>query len=87
MKKITEVLSVVLILGMSPLTVMAGNEEATYKFEYLDSDGDGFISKSEATLNLRLRERWNDFDVDKDGKLSSNEFNKFASVPDEPFPE
>lgn len=76
-----------LALGMSSLSVIAAEDETTQKFEYLDADGNGFISKSEATQDIKLRERWNNLDKNKDEKLTKKEFTKFASVPNEPFPE
>ena len=76
-----------LALGISSLPVIAAEDETKQKFEYLDGDGNGFISKSEATQNIKLRERWNNLDKDKDEKLSKKEFTKFASVPNEPYPE
>lgn len=76
-----------LTLGMSSLSVLAAEDEIKQKFEYLDGDGNGFISKSEATQNIKLRERWSNVDENKDGKLTIKEFKKFASVPNEPYPE
>lgn len=76
-----------LTLGMSSLSVLAAEDETKQKFEYLDGDGNGFISKSEATQNIRLRERWSSLDENKDEKLTKKEFTKFASVPNEPYPE
>lgn len=77
---------VVLILGVGPFAVTA-IEETEQKFDFLDNDGDGFISRSEATANNMLRERWNNIDRDKDGKLTTKEFAIFVNVPDEPFPD
>lgn len=76
-----------LTLGMSSLSVLAAEDEITQQFEYLDGDGNGFISKSEATQNIKLRERWSNLDENKDEKLTKKEFKKFASVPNEPYPE
>ena len=78
-----------LTLGISSLSVIAAEseDETNQKFEYLDADGNGFISKSEATQDIKLREHWNNLDKNKDEKLTKKEFAKFASVPNEPFPE
>lgn len=86
MKKLTTIYLAALTLVLSSMLVMA-DDEAIQKFEYLDSDGNGFISKSEATQNIKLRERWNNVDKNKDGKLTQKEFKKFASVPNDPYPE
>ena len=72
-------------LTLPTSSLFAGETEK--KFEYLDSDGNGFISRSEATSNVNLRQRWNDVDKNKDGKLSAEEFAKFANAPTEPYSE
>lgn len=86
MNKLKLICLVVLALGALPFAVTA-IEETEQKFDLLDNDGDGFISRSEATVDSILRERWNDIDKDKDGKLTTKEFAVFVKVPDEPFPE
>jgi len=86
MNKHLIIYSTVLVLGIAPFTVTA-IEEIEKKFEILDTDGDGRISRSEATADNMLRERWNDIDKDKDGMLTTKEFTAFAKVPDEPFPD
>ena len=74
-------------LGISSLSVIVAEDETKQKFENLDSNGNGFISKSEATQNIKLREHWKDIDKNMDEKLTKKEFSKFASVPNEPYPE
>ena len=86
MNKRSVIYSAVLVLGVAPFAVTA-LEESQKKFDILDNDGDGYISRSEATANNMLRERWNDIDKDKDGKLTTKEFAVFVKVPDEPFPD
>ena len=78
--------SVILALGAWPLTAMS-KDDTTMKFELLDNDGDGFISRSEATADILLRERWNNVDRDKDGRLNQEEFTAFNKAPKEAFPE
>ena len=80
--------SIVLILTLSvgSFSVIAA-DEAEQKFEYLDSDGNGFISRSEATSDPKLRESWNNVDKNKDGKLTEKEFMAFIKIPDQPFPD
>lgn len=78
--------SVVLVLIVWPFSVISA-DKTTMKFELLDSDSDGFISRSEATQNNRLRERWNSVDKNKDGKLTEKEFSAFATAPKEAFSE
>lgn len=86
MNKRNLIYSVVLFLSVLPFAVTA-LEEAEQKFNLLDNDGDGYISRSEATADYMLRERWNEIDKDKDGKLTTKEFAVYANVPDEPLPE
>lgn len=78
--------SMVFALIFWPFAAMSA-EEPAMKFELLDIDGDGFISKSEATQNVRLRERWNNADKDNDGKLTAEEFSTFAKASKQAFPE
>ena len=78
--------SAILALGAWPLTAMS-EDDTKMKFELLDNDGNGFISRSEATADIRLRERWNNFDKDKDGQLNQEEFTAFNKTPKEAFPE
>lgn len=60
--------------------------EAMKSFNELDADGNGYISKSEATARADLREQWNTVDADKDGKLTESEFSAFETIPrDQPF--
>lgn len=77
---------IVVAMGVGPFA-NAAMDESEQKFDNLDTDGDGFISRSEATANNILRERWNDVDKDKDGKLTTQEFAAFAKLPDQPFPD
>ena len=76
----------ILTLGVGSFSAIAA-DEAEQKFEYLDSDGNGFISRSEATSDPKLRESWNTVDKNKDGKLTEKEFTVFAKIPDQPFPD
>jgi Ca2+-binding EF-hand superfamily protein len=57
------------------------------KFNNLDRNGDGYIDRSEATLDNSLREHWNNVDKDNNGRVNMEEFKKFEKVPDEPFPQ
>ena len=77
---------IILALGVLPLTANS-EDDTTMKFQLLDNDGDGFISRSEATANNQLRESWNNVDKDKDGKLTQQEFTAFSTTPKYPYPE
>lgn len=87
MNKAIQEVMLVLSLGMLPFTTMAVDKDIMKKFNAMDNDGNGYISRSEATTDAQLRERWNNVDADKDGQLSTKEFKSFATVPEEPYPE
>ena len=76
-----------LSLIMPFFSATAVEDESKQQFEYIDADGNGFISKSEASQNVKLRENWKSLDKDKDEQLTEKEFEKFARLPNEPFPE
>ena len=78
-------LVMLLVFGVSAISVMAG--EANQAFTDLDQDGDGYISRSEGTTRSDLREHWATVDADKDGQLTESEFSAFEQVPAETFPE
>ena len=54
----------------------AGDDSAA-EFTKLDKNKDGFIEKSEATMEPKLLGKWADADTDKDGKISKEEFLAF----------
>ncbi|UCE88991.1 MAG: EF-hand domain-containing protein [Pseudomonadota bacterium] len=78
-------LTMLLVFGVSAISVMAG--EAGKAFSDLDQDGDGYISRSEATARSDLREHWATVDANKDGQLTESEFSAFEQVPTDTFPE
>ena len=56
----------------------AGDDSAA-EFAKLDKNKDGFIEKSEATMEPKLLAKWADADTNKDGKISKEEFLAFES--------
>ena len=56
----------------------AGDDSAA-EFAKLDKNKDGFIEKSEATMEPKLLGKWADADTNKDGKISKEEFLAFES--------
>ena len=54
----------------------AGDDEAA-EFAKLDKNKDGFIEKSEATMEPKLLGKWAEADTNKDGKISKEEFVAF----------
>jgi len=54
----------------------AGDDSAA-EFAKLDKNKDGFIEKSEATMEPKLLSKWSDADTNKDGKISKEEFLAF----------
>jgi len=45
-------------------------------WEILDSDKDGFISKTEATFSQSITDKWESLDSNKDEKLDTAEFSQ-----------
>lgn len=50
---------------------------ATTTFEQFDKDGNGSISKTEASADPRLNDQFKKLDSDGNGELSQTEFGKF----------
>lgn len=48
-------------------------------FKTLDSDGNGYISATEATANHDLSARWEELDKDKNNQLDQSEFSAFET--------
>lgn len=46
------------------------------EFTTLDANGDGYVSKDEAKANAQLTAQWDALDADKNGALSSAEYQK-----------
>lgn len=52
-------------------------EVESERFEQLDRDGDGSISREEAATEAALVDSWNEYDRDGDGKLDAEEFSAY----------
>lgn len=52
---------------------------AKVTFEQFDTDGDGFISKTEAMENENISKNWTQADKDSNNKLDVSEFSAFES--------
>jgi len=63
----------ILFLLLNP--VMA-EEEALPEFKTLDTDQDGYVSKDEASQVPQIANLYQGADLDQDGKLSSNEYER-----------
>lgn len=61
----------VIIRSFEPTTVLPG--EYSVDFEALDADGDGFISRREASAHEVLARQFRGVDIDGDGRLSRDE--------------
>ena len=69
------------IVFASALALVSGTASAEYPmtFETLDNDGNGYISKSEATTREDLTENWQRIDQNTDDQLDISEFSAFES--------
>ena len=54
----------------------AGDDNAA-EFTKLDKNKDGVLDKAEATMEPKLLAKWGDADINKDGKISKEEFLAF----------
>ena len=54
----------------------AGDDDAA-EFAKLDKNKDGFLDKTEATMEPKLLGKWAEADTNKDGKVSKEEFLAF----------
>ncbi|WP_169518332.1 EF-hand domain-containing protein [Solimonas variicoloris] len=63
--------------GHSPSPGDAAATVASDPFVRMDQDGDGYISRAEATG--RVRSTWSKFDADGDGRVSQSEYARGAN--------
>ncbi|MGR9105764.1 MAG: EF-hand domain-containing protein [Gammaproteobacteria bacterium] len=70
-----------IILASTLTGVAVAAEDA---FAQLDRDGNGAISKSEATTQPALYEAWTQTDMNADGVIDQAEFSKFEVMPAQP---
>jgi Ca2+-binding EF-hand superfamily protein len=61
----------------SAMAPSRAGDDATAEFAKLDKNKDGFVDKSEATMEPKLLGKWADADSNKDGKISKEEFLAF----------
>lgn len=52
-------------------------EQSKERFQQLDEDRNGLLSREEAATESDLANRWSEFDKNHDGKLSPSEFSMF----------
>ncbi len=72
-----KIFMVALVMSMFTIgSVFAGEKSA---FSSLDTDGDGFISKTEAAANEGLSSAWSQVDADMNEKLDESEFSAFET--------
>ncbi len=92
MKKLLAILSITLVsfaVTAESAVVEFGSTLAPIKSEpkqndsnlwnMLDTDKDGYISKSEAVYSTRISDRWSSLDTNKDERLDTAEFSHFYS--------
>lgn len=49
-------------------------------FQTMDKNGDGYLSQDEVQGNSSLQSKWNDADLNDDGRLDQSEFSQFEST-------
>ena len=54
----------------------AAKEEPAPLFDRLDSNKDRYLSKAEAKRSTQVMDRFKELDIDRDGKVSADEFKK-----------
>jgi Ca2+-binding EF-hand superfamily protein len=75
--------AILLALFLAGVALAAEQEEeqpaSTLTFDELDTNHDGYISKTEASVRKDLTKGWKTADKDKDGKLDVSEFSAFEA--------
>jgi Ca2+-binding EF-hand superfamily protein len=61
----------------STMTQSRAGDDSAAEFAKLDKNKDGFIDKTEATMEPKLLGKWAEADTNKDGKISKEEFLAF----------
>ena len=71
----------IILLTLSVFSCMsfATSSYIAKKFEKLDRNQDGFLTRSEAASNPALWSRFSSYDRDKDAQLSLSEYSLYAS--------
>lgn len=69
-----------LALVTSPGVHAGGAMKGTMGFDQLDRDGDGRISRQEATQHEMLNNRFRTADRDRDGRVDEAEFSAFETM-------
>ncbi len=72
-----KIFMVALVMSMFTIGTAFAGEKAG--FSSLDTDGDGFISKTEAAANEGLSSAWSQVDADMNEKLDESEFSAFET--------
>jgi Ca2+-binding EF-hand superfamily protein len=62
------------VAGMSAGVAGAGGNDSKAAWSTLDNDSDGVITRSEAQGSAALSEKFDQYDVNRDGVLSKKEF-------------
>jgi Ca2+-binding EF-hand superfamily protein len=57
----------------------SGQSQTSAWFSKLDSNGDGYLTRSEIERNSKLAEGWHDADKNQDDRISRTEFSAFEA--------
>ena len=58
-----------------------GEDPAVAVFSQLDTDGNGYIDREEASRSSRVTEDFDEVDVDRDGRISPEEWETYFNYP------
>lgn len=68
---------ILLFTAISAISSMAIAGQQADKFQGLDANDDGYISKQEASDNQALSNKWGRLDANNDDQLDQSEFSAF----------
>lgn len=71
-------LSAIAALGLSGISLAAGDEKTT--FESLDTNSDGYVERTDIPADHDLANLFASYDIDQDNRLSAVEFERYLGM-------
>lgn len=84
--KYTFTLALALLLGAPAYADIGLTQQEDPLFDKLDTDRDGFISRTESSEDQRIAERFERLDVNNDDRLDKAEFGSLEEIDKAPKP-